>query len=58
LPTPADPRSIDQERYKVLLFRAAAAIMQPFGIKEEDLKTQVVANAVDVTFFSPAYLRY
>jgi DNA polymerase-2 len=57
LPTPPDLRRIDQERYKVLLFRAAAAILQPFGLQEEDIKTQVVAHAVDVTFFSPAYLK-
>jgi hypothetical protein len=41
----------------VLLFRAAAAIMQPFGLQEEDIKTQVIANAMDVTFFTPAYLK-
>ena len=57
LPQPPDLRSIDQERYKVLLFRAAAAIMQPFGLQEEDIKTQVIANAMDVTFFAPAYLK-
>jgi DNA polymerase-2 len=58
LPVPPDLRSVDQERYKVLLFRAAGTILQPFGVQEEDLKTQVVAHAVDVTFFSPAYLKY
>jgi len=57
LPSPPDVRSIDQERYRVLLFRAAAAILQPFGVQEEELKTQVVANAMDVTFFSPVYLK-
>jgi DNA polymerase II len=56
LPQPPDLRSIDQERYRVLLLRAAAAILQPFGLEEEDLKTRVLADAFDVTFFAPAYL--
>ena len=56
LPELPDVRSVDQERYRVLLIRAAAAILQSFGIKEEDLKTRVYAHAVDVTFFSPLYL--
>jgi DNA polymerase-2 len=57
LPQPPELRSIDQERYRVLLFRAAAAILQPFGVQEEDLKNRVIANAMDVTFFSPMYLK-
>jgi DNA polymerase-2 len=58
LPKQPDLRSIDQERYRVLLFRAAASILQPFGVQEQDLKTQVIANAMDVPFFSPAYLKF
>jgi len=57
LPQPPDVRSVDQERYRVLLLRAAATILQPFGLQEEDLKTRVFANAMDVTFFAPAYLK-
>jgi hypothetical protein len=49
-------RSIDQERYRVLLLRAAATILQPFGLQEGDLKTRVIADARDVTFFAPVYL--
>ena len=56
LPEPADVRSVDQERYSVLLFRAASTILQPFGLQEEDLKTRVIADARDVTFFTPVYL--
>jgi DNA polymerase-2 len=56
LPKPLDVRMVDQERYKVLLLRAAAAILQPFGVQEDDLTTQVFAHARDVTFFSPVYL--
>lgn len=56
LPQPPDVRSIDQERYRILLLRAAAAVLQPFGLKEEDLKTRVFAHAKDVTFFTLAYL--
>ncbi len=56
LPEPVDVRSIDHERYRVLLMRAAAAILQPFGLQEEDLKTRVFADARDVTFFTPVYL--
>ena len=56
LPQPADVRSVDQERYRVLLLRAAATILQPFGLQEEDLKTRVFADARDVTFFAPVYL--
>ena len=57
LPQPPDVRSVDQERYRVLLLRAAATILQPFGLQEEDLKTRVFANAMDVTFFASAYLK-
>jgi DNA polymerase elongation subunit (family B) len=56
LPQPPDVRSVDQERYRVLLLRAAATILQPFGLQEQDLKTRVFAHARDVTFFAPAYL--
>ncbi len=56
LPEPADVRSIDQERYRVLLLRAASTILQPFGLQEDDLKTRVFADARDVTFFTPVYL--
>ncbi len=56
LPEPVDVRSIDHERYCVLLLRAAAAILQPFGLQEEDLKTRVFADARDVNFFTPVYL--
>jgi hypothetical protein len=57
LPQLPELRSIDQERYRVLLFRAASTILQPFGLQEQDLKTQVIANASDVTFFTPVYLK-
>ncbi len=56
LPEPVDVRSIDQERYRVLLLRAASTILQPFGLQEDDLKTRVFADARDVTFFTPVYL--
>jgi DNA polymerase-2 len=56
LPEPPDVRTVDQERYRMLLLRAAATILQPFGLKEEDLKTRVFAHAKDVTFFAPVYL--
>ena len=56
LPKPPDVRSVDQERYRVLLLRAASTILQPFGLQEEDLKTRVFAHARDVTFFAPMYL--
>jgi DNA polymerase II len=57
LPQLPELHSIDQERYRVLLFRAASTILQPFGVQEQDLKTQVIANASDVTFFTPVYLK-
>jgi DNA polymerase-2 len=56
LPELPDVRSVDQERYRVLLLRAVATILQPFGLQEEDLKTRIYAHARDVTFFTPAYL--
>jgi DNA polymerase II len=56
LPEPVDVRSIDHGRYCVLLLRAAAAILQPFGLQEDDLKTRVFADARDVNFFTPVYL--
>ena len=56
LPQTPDIRTVDQERYRVLLLRAAATILQPFGLQEEDLKTRVFAHAKDVTFYAPVYL--
>ncbi len=35
LPEPPDPRTIDLERYAVLLLRAAHTVLGPFGLSEE-----------------------
>jgi DNA polymerase-2 len=56
LPQQPELRSIDQEHYRVLLFRAAATILQPFGVQEQDLKTRVLAGAINVTYFASTYL--
>ena len=37
LPSPPDPRSLDLERYATLLLRAAFAVLEPFGMEEDQL---------------------
>jgi DNA polymerase-2 len=37
LPSPPDPHIVDLERYRRLLLRAAAAVLNPFGMEEDKL---------------------
>jgi len=37
LPQPPDPRRVDLGRYRVLMLRAAAGVLQPFGVAERAL---------------------
>jgi DNA polymerase elongation subunit (family B) len=37
LPQPPDPRRVDLGRYRVLMLRVAAGVLQPFGVAERDL---------------------
>lgn len=41
LRTPPDPAQVDIERYSTLLLRAAATILQPFGLDEAIIRQQI-----------------
>jgi DNA polymerase II len=45
LPDSPDPASIDTTRYIELLLRAAATVLQPFGVEEAALKNWILNNA-------------
>ena len=51
LPTPPDRRSLDLARYQELLIRAVGAVMQPFGISEDELRLRARGSAPNVTFW-------
>ncbi|MHB1482692.1 MAG: DNA polymerase domain-containing protein, partial [Bellilinea sp.] len=41
LPEPPDPARLDINRYRTLLMRAASAVVQPLGVKQEQLEAWV-----------------
>jgi hypothetical protein len=41
LPEPLDPARVDVPRYKELLLRAAATVLQPLGLEEAAVKNWV-----------------
>jgi DNA polymerase-2 len=45
LPEPPEPHSLDLDYYSELFLRAAAAILQPFGVDEGTLRNWLFANA-------------
>jgi DNA polymerase-2 len=45
LPQPPDPAEIDVARYSELLLRAAAEILEPFGVSEDLLRHWLYSNA-------------
>lgn len=45
LPNPPDPANIDTDRYSELLLRAAATILEPFGVSEQLLGQWLFSNA-------------
>jgi DNA polymerase-2 len=51
LPYPPDRRSLDLARYQELLIRAVGAVMQPFGISEDELRLRARGSAPSVTFW-------
>jgi DNA polymerase-2 len=51
LPTPPDRRSLDLARYQELLIRAVGAVMQPFGIQEDELRLRARGSTPNVTFW-------
>ena len=51
LPYPPDRRSLDLARYQELLIRAVGAVMQPFGISEDELRLRARGSAPNVTFW-------
>ena len=44
LPAAPDPAALDFDYYEELMLRAAAALLQPFGVAEEDLRVSVHAD--------------
>jgi len=44
LPDAPDPRRVDWGRYRVLLLRAAAGVLQPFGVVERDLESLLMGT--------------
>jgi DNA polymerase-2 len=40
-----DPATVDVTRYTELLLRAAAAVLEPFGVREAELRSWVLRNA-------------
>ena len=44
LPAAPDPAALDFDYYEELMLRAAAALLQPFGVAEEDLRVRVRAD--------------
>jgi DNA polymerase-2 len=57
LPTPPDRRSLDLARYQELLIRAVGAVVQPFGIAEDELRLRARGSAPNVTFWPLPRLR-
>jgi DNA polymerase-2 len=45
LPTNPDPRAVDVKRYRTLLLRAVASVLQPLGIEEEKLMVLLLARS-------------
>ncbi len=45
LPNPPDPASVDIDRYSELLLRAAATMLEPFGVSEQLLGQWLFSNA-------------
>jgi DNA polymerase-2 len=50
LPEAPNPASVDLERYAELLLRAAGAVLQPWGITEEELSSWARSNAKQIGF--------
>ena len=50
LPKPLDPACVDVDRYTELLVRAAANLLEPFGVKEPVLREWLFSNAA---YFAP-----
>jgi DNA polymerase elongation subunit (family B) len=44
LPDPPDPATLDFDYYEDLMLRAAADLLQPFGVAEEDLRVHMRAD--------------
>jgi len=44
LPAAPDPRTLDVERYTELLLRAAATILQPFGVEQDALRRWLLSG--------------
>jgi DNA polymerase-2 len=50
LPQPVDPRAIDVGRYTILMLRAAAAVLQPLDIKENELRSWLSGHSYQTRF--------
>jgi DNA polymerase elongation subunit (family B) len=50
LPWPVEPKLIDVGRYTTLMLRAAAAVLQPLGVKESDLRGWLLGYGYQTRF--------
>jgi DNA polymerase-2 len=50
LPLPVDARTIDTGRYTDLMVRAAAAVLQPLGVKEKELYNWLMGYGYQIRF--------
>jgi len=48
-PVPANPKAVDAARYGELLLRAAAAVLQPFGMDEAELSQRLFGYAQPIS---------
>ncbi|HES57819.1 MAG TPA: hypothetical protein ENO21_00130, partial [Firmicutes bacterium] len=58
LPEPPDPAAVDKARYAELLLRAAAAVLEPFGMTEEGLRQRALGSVAAYQLRLPAKSRY
>jgi hypothetical protein len=57
IPQRPDPRSIDLARYRTLLLRAAATILQPMGVEEASLQAWIYVQPVNISLLLPKDLK-
>jgi phage antirepressor YoqD-like protein len=50
LPLSVDARTIDVGRYTDLMVRAAAAVLQPLGVKEKELYSWLMGYGYQIRF--------
>jgi DNA polymerase-2 len=54
LPLPVDIKTVDVEHYMALMIRAAAAVLQPLGIEENELRNWLLGYSYQTRFYYEA----